>query len=155
MVYCMREENHRRYMHGEGRTSHWDTGPWRMRFGQKGWLRPMVIQMLEEKPMNGIDIINRIHEMSHGWWRPSPGSVYPLLETLRNENLVEKHSDGKYELSKKYLENSKYDEILDDSLVNLESDISYLEDIAQEDKKRLSAYADKIKGLAGRLSKLS
>ncbi len=36
--------------------------------------------------------------MTHGWWRPSPGSVYPLLEELVREGTLRKRDDGRYEL---------------------------------------------------------
>ena len=37
--------------------------------------------------------------MTRGRWRPSPGSVYPLLEDLSTEKLVKKRDDGRYELT--------------------------------------------------------
>ena len=38
--------------------------------------------------MNGYQIIQQISERSGGLWRPSPGSVYPALSQLEDENLV-------------------------------------------------------------------
>ena len=38
--------------------------------------------------MNGYQIIQQISERSGGLWRPSPGSVYPALAQLEDENLV-------------------------------------------------------------------
>ncbi len=58
-----------------------------------------MIQLLEKKPMNGVDIMNELQEMSHGWYRPSPGSIYPLLEQLEKEGLVAKNKEGKFELT--------------------------------------------------------
>ncbi len=152
-------ENRRQHMHKssmETHARHMDLrmGSWRMRFGQKGWLRPMVIQMLEEGPMNGIDIMDKIQEMSHGWWRPSPGSVYPLLETLKKEGIVSKRSDGKYGLAEKYSEASGLSEELDSIFADMEGSVSYLEDLSQNNSKKFSAYRERIEDLTARLSKL-
>ena len=43
--------------------------------------------------------MDAIEGMSQGWWRPSPGSVYPLLETIAKEGSIKKREDGKYELT--------------------------------------------------------
>lgn len=40
------------------------------------------MKLLEEKPMSGADIIRAIEEKTSNRWRPSPGSVYPLLSWL-------------------------------------------------------------------------
>ena len=34
-------------------------------------------------------MIQEIAELSHGEWRPSPGSVYPTIQQLQDEGLVE------------------------------------------------------------------
>ena len=39
--------------------------------------------------MNGYQIIQQINERSGGLWRASPGSVYPALAQLEDENLIE------------------------------------------------------------------
>jgi DNA-binding PadR family transcriptional regulator len=44
--------------------------------------------LLAERPMHGYEIIQQITERSRGWWKPSPGSVYPTLQLLADEGLV-------------------------------------------------------------------
>ena len=44
----------------------------------RGLLRFLVLKMLSEKPMSGAEIIEEI-ETQTGSWKPSPGSIYPLL----------------------------------------------------------------------------
>ena len=44
----------------------------------RGLLRFLVLKMLSEKPMSGTEIIEAI-KMQTGSWKPSPGSIYPLL----------------------------------------------------------------------------
>jgi DNA-binding PadR family transcriptional regulator len=38
--------------------------------------------------MHGYEMIQEIGERSGGYWRPSPGSVYPTLQLLSDEGLV-------------------------------------------------------------------
>ena len=42
-----------------------------------------------EEPINGYQVIQQIAERSDGAWRPSPGSVYPTIQQLQDEGLVE------------------------------------------------------------------
>ena len=39
--------------------------------------------------MNGYQLISQIAERSGGVWKPSPGSVYPTIQQLEDEGLVE------------------------------------------------------------------
>lgn len=39
--------------------------------------------------INGYQVIQQISERSNGAWRPSPGSVYPTIQQLEDEGLVE------------------------------------------------------------------
>jgi DNA-binding PadR family transcriptional regulator len=39
--------------------------------------------------MNGYQIIQEIGERGGGLWRPSPGSVYPALQQLQHEGLIQ------------------------------------------------------------------
>lgn len=127
---------------------------WRMQFAQRGWLRPTVLKILGEGPMNGIEIMNSIQEMSRGWWRPSPGSVYPLLEALSTEGMIRKREDGKYEIARKYKDEFGPVGEMEEALTNMEGNASYLEEMAKSDRVRLSSYKKRIEKLVNRLSKL-
>lgn len=52
-------------------------------------MRAAVLVLLAEGPSNGYRIIGEVAERSGGAWRPSPGSVYPTLQQLQDEGLVE------------------------------------------------------------------
>jgi DNA-binding PadR family transcriptional regulator len=39
--------------------------------------------------MHGYQLMQRIAELSQGIWRPSPGTIYPVLAQLEDEGLVE------------------------------------------------------------------
>ena len=56
---------------------------------KRGDVRAAALALLAEEPRNGYQIIQEIGERSGGVWRPSPGSVYPALQQLEDEALVE------------------------------------------------------------------
>ncbi len=58
----------------------------------KGFLRFYVLKLLSEKPMSGSEIMQEIGTMSKGNWRPSPGSIYPLMAWLQDKGYVEETS---------------------------------------------------------------
>ena len=45
----------------------------------RGLLRFLVLKLLSEKPMAGAEIVEEISVQTNGRWKPSPGSIYPLL----------------------------------------------------------------------------
>jgi len=55
----------------------------------RGDIRAAILALLAEEPMHGYQIIQVISERSNGNWRPSPGSVYPTLQQLEDEGLIE------------------------------------------------------------------
>jgi DNA-binding PadR family transcriptional regulator len=57
----------------------------------KGMLRHLTLKILEKQPMSGSELMDQIHEYTD--WRPSPGSIYPLLAQLQEEKLIEPHPD--------------------------------------------------------------
>jgi hypothetical protein len=126
----------------------------RTQFGQRGWLRPAILKLIQEKPMNGMEIINRFNEASHGWWKPSPGSIYPLLENLEKEGITKKRADGRYEVTKKFTSSFGPIGQVDEMLTNMEGTASYFEEMAKSDKVKFSLYKKRIEKLAERLSEL-
>ncbi len=132
-----------------------DFGSWRMRFGRKGFLRPLVLKIIEDKPMTGAEIMDKMQELSMGWWRPSPGSIYPLLDQLVSEGVLEKLKDGKYEMKKEYRQRYEIPDDVEDIISNIESNVSYLEDMSQKDSVKLSSYGGRLKKASDRLSELA
>ena len=66
---------------------------------RRGDVRTAVLLLLNEGPRNGYQIMQDIEERSGGMWRPSPGSVYPVLQQLEDEGLVRPtETDGRKEL---------------------------------------------------------
>jgi DNA-binding PadR family transcriptional regulator len=46
------------------------------------------LALLVERPMHGYEIIQEIGSRTAGVWCPSPGSVYPTLHRLEQEELI-------------------------------------------------------------------
>ncbi|MDA0567069.1 PadR family transcriptional regulator [Streptomonospora sp. S1-112] len=55
---------------------------------RRGDVRTGILLLLAEEPRSGYEIIREGRERSGGAWRPSPGSVYPMLQQLEDEGLV-------------------------------------------------------------------
>jgi DNA-binding PadR family transcriptional regulator len=61
---------------------------------RRGDVRSAILDVLRAaeasgEPVNGYQVIQQINERSDGAWRPSPGSVYPTIQQLQDEGLVE------------------------------------------------------------------
>jgi DNA-binding PadR family transcriptional regulator len=56
--------------------------------GRRGDVRAAILKLLSERPMHGYEMIQQIAERSNELWRPSPGSVYPTLQLLDDEGLI-------------------------------------------------------------------
>ena len=77
----------RRYGHGPG--GGFGGGFGHGRRAGRGDIRAAILALLAEEPMHGYQIIQVISERSGGNWTPSPGSVYPTLQQLEDEGLIE------------------------------------------------------------------
>ena len=83
--------------HGHGHHGHWAGGR-----VPKGNVRGLLLAALLEGPAHGYELMRRLETQAAGRWRPSPGSVYPLLQLLEDEDLVRgTDQDGRrvYELT--------------------------------------------------------
>jgi len=54
----------------------------------KGLLRYQVLKFLAEKPMSGSELMSEIEKRTNGYWKPSPGSIYPLLALLQDNGYI-------------------------------------------------------------------
>jgi DNA-binding PadR family transcriptional regulator len=80
-----------RFMSGRyrrGRPRHFGSGHGFGRRAGRGDIRVAILSLLTEEPMHGYLIIQELSERTGGVWRPSPGSVYPTLQQLQDEDLV-------------------------------------------------------------------
>lgn len=58
-----------------------------MRGVRRGFLKFYILKLLTEDNYSGYGLIKEIEEET-GFWEPSTGSVYPLLESLEEEGLI-------------------------------------------------------------------
>jgi len=54
----------------------------------RGDVRAAILHLLAEGPMHGYQIMSELSERTDGIWQPSPGSIYPTLNQLEDEDLV-------------------------------------------------------------------
>ncbi len=82
---------------------------------RRGDVRMALLLLLAEEARNGYQLMQTIEERSDGDWRPSPGSVYPVLSQLEDEGLVratEREGAKLFELTdagREYVENNPTD----------------------------------------------
>lgn len=58
-------------------------------------LRLYILHRLSKEPMSGYDLISDLDSVTGGTWRPGSGTIYPILEDLKNGRLIEVVSRGK------------------------------------------------------------
>lgn len=67
----------------------------RSMFG-KGDLKFVILRLLADKPMHGYQVMGALEEECGGWYKASPGSVYPTLQMLEDQgHLTVEEKDGK------------------------------------------------------------
>jgi DNA-binding PadR family transcriptional regulator len=54
----------------------------------KGFIRYHVLEALNEKSMSGSELMDQIEKQTEGAWKPSPGSIYPLLAWLQDNGYI-------------------------------------------------------------------
>lgn len=59
----------------------------------RGYLRYKVLQLLRDRPLSGSEIATTIGVETRGRWKPSPGSLYPLLKALLRDGFTEEIPD--------------------------------------------------------------
>lgn len=80
---------------------------------QKGDLKYVILNLMQEKPRHGYEIIRELEEQSHGLYKPSPGVIYPTLQMLEEMGYAvstEQESKKVYSITEegsKFLEQQK------------------------------------------------
>ena len=140
----------------------------RRSFGLKYW----VLGMLYRQDMSGAMIIDTMSQKSFGMWRPSPGSIYPLLRDMedRGEIKMKKTVVGQkiYGITDKGKRSLNSFDIpffgrfwesdgssVSSTIDSIEADLDYLSDKSEELKKDKEAVKrlNKIKDDLSRLAK--
>lgn len=61
----------------------------RSRWFGSGDMKYVILKLLKERPMHGYEVMKALEEHTHGCYTPSPGTVYPTLQWLEDEGLVQ------------------------------------------------------------------
>ncbi len=132
-----------------------------MMFRRHGGLKWQVLIVLSSGPKRGMDIMDSIERAAWGFWRPSPGTIYPLLKTLLEDGLVSRRSNiysltakGKEEIGLSPSSNGNTEASyikVEKSLADLESYVDYLYDMKDDLKDR----SEELRKIVKRLSVLS
>jgi len=69
----------------------------------KGLIAYLVLELLDEKPRYGYEILKEIRDISGGHWEPSYGSVYPILYKFEEKDWAER-IEREDEPDRKYFE---------------------------------------------------
>ncbi len=63
-------------------------GP-RRRFFRQGEVRLALLSLIDEEPAHGYELMKRLTERSGGMYEASAGTIYPVLQLLEDEGLVQ------------------------------------------------------------------
>jgi len=69
---------------------------------RKGYLRIAALTLLSRKPRHGYEIMKEIKERTGGFWRPTAGGIYPILQSLEESAYVEGEWDTRRRRRKTY-----------------------------------------------------
>ena len=58
------------------------------RFFGRGDMKFALLQLLQERPMHGYEMMKALEEKTGGFYTPSPGSIYPTLQMLEDRGFV-------------------------------------------------------------------
>ena len=135
-------------------------------FGKRRDLRFTILAVLRSGPKNGAEIMDSVEKMTFGMWRPSPGSLYPMLQKMVDENMIKKDSSGAYSLTQEsdnwfgmghmhnpFSGNSprNFDEAIDE----IKGLVNFLEDIKANGSTKLKENMDELDKIADRIKKLT
>lgn len=66
------------------------------RFFRHGELPLVLLALMTDRPMHGYEVMTELTRLFGPQYRPSPGSVYPAIEALKAEELLQGHTkDGR------------------------------------------------------------
>jgi DNA-binding PadR family transcriptional regulator len=132
---------------------------------RKRGLPHMAIYLLASGPKNGVELMDGVQNITRGWWRPTPGSIYPLLKEMSDQGLVKRREDGKYELTpdgRKQADEAfgphmrrRRPQTTGDMVSQMFSMVSHMEDLGGASSDEVKPHIGALKDLAKRISSLT
>jgi len=122
----------------------------------------MVVYLLSGGPKNGVELMEGVETITRGWWRPTPGSIYPLLEKMVEEKSIQKRVDGRYELTPDAMNEAELSfgprtgqpRTPEGVISEVSSLVSYLEDLKSSGKMQDSQLRS-LKSISNRIADLA
>jgi DNA-binding PadR family transcriptional regulator len=56
---------------------------------QKGYTRIAILILLSKKPCHGYEMMKDVEDRTEGFWKPTAGGVYPILQSLEHAGYIE------------------------------------------------------------------
>jgi Transcriptional regulator PadR-like family len=105
--------------------------------------------------------MDEVERLSRGFWRPSPGSVYPLLDEMAKEGVLKRGADGRYTLTAGAVPGRGWGpgkfgpRNVDEALTEIRGLVSYLEDLKRGRASEFEQGLPALKDVADRLARLA
>ncbi len=55
---------------------------------QKGYMRIAFLILLSKRPCHGYEMMKEVRERTEGFWKPTAGGVYPILQSLEKSGYI-------------------------------------------------------------------
>jgi DNA-binding PadR family transcriptional regulator len=55
---------------------------------QKGYIRIALLILLSRKPCHGYEMMKEVEERTEGFWKPTAGGIYPILQNLEKSGYI-------------------------------------------------------------------
>ncbi len=55
---------------------------------QKGYMRIALLILLSKKPCHGYEMMKEVEDRTEGFWKPTAGGVYPILQSLEKAGYI-------------------------------------------------------------------
>jgi len=68
--------------HDEKTASKW------LKESQKGYMRIAFLLLLSKKPCHGYEMMKEVEDRTEGFWKPTAGGVYPILQSLEEAGYI-------------------------------------------------------------------
>jgi len=124
-------------------------------------LRPLVYHLLSQGPKTGAELMDEIERLSRGFWRPSPGSVYPMLEEMTQDGVLKRAADGRYTLTSPVTPGHGFGpgrsgpRTVDEAVVELRGLVAYLEDLKHSRASEFGHGVPAMKEIAAKLASIT
>lgn len=104
------------------------------KFFERGHLKFVILDLIKKEPRHGYDIIQELEDEFHGFYSPSAGTVYPILQLLEDQGFVKiNEKNGK----KVYTITEDGEEYLEDH----EEELEHLRKRGERIEERFGPYA--------------